>query len=132
MKNRLKELRTKHKLTLEKMSSQLEIPINTLSRYERGEREPKLETWKKLAKFFDVSTAYLIGIDDEVDSHFIINELDKRNTQMIKEICSLMKEIMLLCNKYPDAHTELGRFEEENGITDGFISGLRDDEGEEQ
>ena len=38
--NRLKDLRTKHKLTLEKLSSQLEIPINTLSRYERGEREP--------------------------------------------------------------------------------------------
>ena len=39
---------------------------------------------------------------------------------------------MFLCNKYPDAHTELDRFEEENGITNGFISGLRDDEGEEQ
>ncbi len=34
---------------------------NTLSQYETGKREPKLETWKKLADFFDVPVSYLQG-----------------------------------------------------------------------
>ena len=32
-----------------------------LSQYETGRREPKLETWQKLADFFGVSVPYLQG-----------------------------------------------------------------------
>lgn len=32
----------------------------TISKYERGKREPKLETWFKLADFFGVSLSYLV------------------------------------------------------------------------
>lgn len=61
MKNRLKELRTKKHLTLKELGEQLGMPNNTLSQYETGKREPKLETWQKLADFFDVPTSYLQG-----------------------------------------------------------------------
>lgn len=37
------------------------MPNNTLSRYETGRREPKLETWQKLADYFNVSVPYLRG-----------------------------------------------------------------------
>ncbi|EFB62001.1 hypothetical protein HMPREF9209_1938 [Lactobacillus gasseri 224-1] len=37
---------------------------NTLSQYETGKREPKLETWQKLAEFFGVSVQYLQGLSD--------------------------------------------------------------------
>lgn len=126
MENRLKELRTAHKLTLEKLSSQLEMPINTLSRYERGEREPKLETWKKLAKFFGVSTAYLLGLENDVDSNFTIKQLEKRNTQLIKDNVALIKEIAFLVGKYPGAAAELAHFNREQKITNGFESQLED------
>ena len=36
---------------------------NTLSQYETGKREPKLETWNKLAEYFNVPTSYLMGLD---------------------------------------------------------------------
>lgn len=39
------------------------IPSNTLSQYETGKREPRLETWKKLANFWEVSVPYLQGLD---------------------------------------------------------------------
>lgn len=61
MENRLKELRTKKHLTLKELGEQLGMPNNTLSQYETGKREPKLETWQKLADFFDVPTSYLQG-----------------------------------------------------------------------
>ena len=39
------------------------IPSNTLSQYETGKREPRLETWEKLANFWEVSVPYLQGLD---------------------------------------------------------------------
>ncbi|MCI6883326.1 MAG: helix-turn-helix transcriptional regulator [Lactobacillus johnsonii] len=64
--NRLRELRKEKKLTLKEVSSQLEqnnlkISPDALAKYERGDREPKIETWDKLADFFDVSVPYLRG-----------------------------------------------------------------------
>ena len=70
--NRLRELRKEKKLTLKEVSSQLEqnnlkISPDALAKYERGDREPKLETWQKLADFFGVSVPYLQGISDIKD-----------------------------------------------------------------
>ena len=63
MENRLKEERTKRGLSLEQVGKSVGLATNTISRYETGKREPKLETWKKLADFFGVSVPYLQGID---------------------------------------------------------------------
>lgn len=70
--NRLKEVRKSKKLTLNDVEEKTGIKNNTLSQYENGKREPKLETWRKLAKFYDVPAPYLQGIDvdefiDKVD-----------------------------------------------------------------
>lgn len=64
MKNRIKELREEKGLTLEKLGEKVDIAKNTLSRYESGNREPKLETWQQLADYFDVSVPYLQGFDE--------------------------------------------------------------------
>ena len=64
--NRLKELRQKNNLTLKELGQKVGMANNTLSQYETGKREPKLETWNKLAVFFNVSIPYLQGIDEEI------------------------------------------------------------------
>lgn len=61
MKNRIKELRTKHNYTLDDMEEKTGIKRGTYSNYENGKTEPKLETWQKLADFFDVPITYLQG-----------------------------------------------------------------------
>ena len=61
MKNRIKELRTKHNYTLDDMEEKTGIKRGTYSNYENGKTEPKLETWQKLADFFGVSIPYLQG-----------------------------------------------------------------------
>ncbi|AXQ19355.1 XRE family transcriptional regulator [Lactobacillus johnsonii] len=63
MKNRLREVRNKTNLTLSSYSRMIGIPSNTLSQYETGKREPRLETWEKLANFWEVSVPYLQGLD---------------------------------------------------------------------
>ncbi|UIK35832.1 helix-turn-helix transcriptional regulator [Lactobacillus amylovorus] len=59
--NRIKELRKKNNYTLADVASALNVGTNTISRYETGKREPKLETWQALADFFNVSVPYLQG-----------------------------------------------------------------------
>lgn len=64
MENRLKELRQKNNLTLKELGSKIGIPNNSLSQYENGRRQAKLEVWQKLADFFDVSVPYIQGFDE--------------------------------------------------------------------
>lgn len=64
--NRIKELRKQKNLTLRQLSNSLKekglsLSTDSLSKYERGARNPKIENWVKLAKFFNVSIAYLKG-----------------------------------------------------------------------
>lgn len=73
--NRIRELRQKNGLTLKEMSKKLKengvsLSASSLIKYERGERNPKLETWIELAKFFGVSTTYLQGLSNNSEPLF--------------------------------------------------------------
>lgn len=63
MKNRLKALRMEKDLTLDEIQNQTGIKRGTYSNYENGITEPKIDTWEKLANFFEVSVPYLQGLD---------------------------------------------------------------------
>lgn len=68
--NRIRECRQNKKLTLKQLSKELakhdfNISADALGKYERGNREPKLETWMKLAEFFDVPISYITGASNE-------------------------------------------------------------------
>lgn len=65
--NRLKELREKNNLTLRALGQKVNMSSSRLSQYETGKREPKLETWQKLADFFGVSVPYLQGIEPDFE-----------------------------------------------------------------
>lgn len=74
MKNKIKQLRQKNHLTLRKLGEKVNMSSSRISQYETGRREPKLETWQKLADYFNVSVPYLQGIDDEDYIEFACNE----------------------------------------------------------
>lgn len=60
---RLKNLRDSEKLTLEDLSKRVGFPCQTLSRWERGERIPKIDVVAQLAENLAVSPLWLIGYD---------------------------------------------------------------------
>lgn len=64
--NRIKELREKNNLTLRGLGKEINMSSSRISQYETGKREPKLETWNKLAEYFNVSIPYLQGIDEDI------------------------------------------------------------------
>ena len=87
MKNRLKELRQKNNLTLKELGQKVGMANNTLSQYEAGKREPKLETWKKLADYFNVSVPYLQGFTN-------INTSDNFKFNSKKDAIDCIEKIM--------------------------------------
>lgn len=62
---RLTKLRKNKGLTQEACAKKLGIPRSTYSNYEGGKREPDIETIRKIAVFFEVSTDYLLGYTND-------------------------------------------------------------------
>ena len=61
---KLKLLRKKRGLTERQLGECLNFSNQSVSFWEYGEREPKLDTLIAIAKFFDVSVDYLLGISE--------------------------------------------------------------------
>ena len=64
MANRIRQLREKKGLTQEALATELEITQQQLSKYERNIASIKVESLKKVAAYFNVTTDYLLGISD--------------------------------------------------------------------
>jgi len=64
--NRIKELRQEKEIRHADVAEFLGITRRAYSYYETGEREPNFETLAKLARFFDVTSDYLIGLTDDI------------------------------------------------------------------
>lgn len=67
--NRLRQVRKQKGLTLMKVAEDTGVPIANLSRYEREDADPKRETWLKLADYYCVPVAYLMGLPDGLVQH---------------------------------------------------------------
>ena len=57
----LKQLRKEAKLTQDQISEVLRVPKRTYGSWERGERQPDLDTLTMIADTFNVSADYLLG-----------------------------------------------------------------------
>lgn len=62
--NNLKQLRLEKRISQRKLGEIFEIVNQTVSFWETGSREPDLDTLVKIAKYFGVTTDYLLGLED--------------------------------------------------------------------
>lgn len=63
-KDRIKELRLKSQLTQALLSKEININDRTIRSYESGEMQPTAPTIIRIAKYFEVSVDYLLGLTD--------------------------------------------------------------------
>lgn len=79
---RLKELRIEKDLTLEEFSKLLNMPPQTLSRYELGQRVPKIDTATQIALALNVNPLWLNGFDElkKINSESQIKDMKKTDT----------------------------------------------------
>lgn len=74
---KLRKLRNEKGISQQALSNELQISKAALSYYENGQRVPDIDTLKKVAVFFNVSSDYLLGLSD-------ISSNDKD----LKEVCA--------------------------------------------
>lgn len=61
---RIKDLREDHDLTQKQIADYLHIKQNTYCQYETGRRQIPIEMLIALAKYYKVSTDYILGLTD--------------------------------------------------------------------
>lgn len=81
---RLRDLREKKGISLDKLSEDLHVNKSTLSRIENELREPKKNFLEDCAKYFNVTVDYLLGLTDN----------PKLNTKDEKVVQNDLKKIM--------------------------------------
>lgn len=82
--NKLREARKIKGLTLKQVAEDTGISGDVIGKYEREEREPKKETWIKLADYYDVPVAYLMGLPDGLVQH--INKTQVMTLSRIEQV----------------------------------------------
>lgn len=63
-KTKLKELRNELNLLQKQLAMDLGVTQACIGKWETGDREPSLDDLIKVAKYFGVSTDYLLGLED--------------------------------------------------------------------
>jgi len=61
---RIKELRIENGITQKELANKLQTTNSSVCDWERGRSQPDLQTLTELAKLFEVSTDYLLGLSD--------------------------------------------------------------------
>ncbi|OUQ58299.1 helix-turn-helix domain-containing protein [Lactobacillus gallinarum] len=116
--NRIKEVRKKKGLSLQQVADAVGVGNNTISRYETGKREPKLETWQALANFFDVTVPYLQGIDDKPNTGYSKDYIYKQLDDAYKEPYTKDYEVEPpFTNPVLSAKEEIEKYCEQNKIS---------------
>ena len=77
---RLAYLRKIKGITLKELSEELAVVKEaSISRYENGRREPKMDLIIKIADYFNCSADYLLGRTDQINSEDAITDLETIN-----------------------------------------------------
>ena len=63
--NRIKQIRIEKGLSQNDVATGIKVDISSISYWESGRYEPKATYIYRLAKFFNVSSDYLLGLEDE-------------------------------------------------------------------
>ena len=61
--DRLRELRRARGVSCQVMAECCGLSKNAIRRYERGQREPGAQSVIKIARYFEVTTDYLLGVE---------------------------------------------------------------------
>lgn len=91
MKNRIRELRAKKNISQVQLSVATGVTADAIGKYERGDREPKLETWLKLAKYFGVQVSYLQGIEDKYTGVMADSERQVRRNKIKENMAKTLR-----------------------------------------
>lgn len=90
----LQNARERQGLTQKEVAERIGVAKSTYSLYESGNREPNVQTIKKIADLLDTSADELLGIDDSqstIAAHFDGKEYTAEELEKIREFAAFVK-----------------------------------------
>ena len=98
----LKKLRVKKNITQIKLSTDLGVSQELISRYEQGSSFPQPNMLIKLANYFNCSVDYLLGLTDVTTSYKFLNltNEEKESIELLSKYKSLKEEDRKLVDKF--------------------------------
>lgn len=97
--HRIREERTKYRLTQEQLAEIAEVNESYVGQVERGEKNPSLETVVSIARSLGVTVDYLLQEEINVEPNSLINELisitkdkDSEELRLMLNICRMISE----------------------------------------
>lgn len=118
--NRIQELREENKISQADLAKYLGVTRQSISLYERGDREPKLETWQKLSDYFGVPVDYIQGRSNDKVGWSLWEEATGYNRATIEFEINELKNANRL-NRDDDIQMQIGKavqFLDNRGKTD--------------
>ena len=115
--NKIKELRTEHNLTQKELADALKVSKACISMIEIGKNDPTANTLLKYADFFQCSTDYLLGREDNRGVIHIYPQTDKLDSLSADEqklIDLIRKNPPLNATDWIELYAELPRYMQEN------------------
>lgn len=96
LSERIKMLREEYPLTQSQLAEKLDIATSSISQYESGDRVPSDDIKIKLAKFFDVSLDFLMGLSDIRNPYVFFTLSEYFNSLTEDEINDVIKYTMFI------------------------------------
>lgn len=90
----LKIARERKGLSQKDLAENIGVAKSTYSLYESGNREPNVQTIKKIADVLEVSADELLGLDDEpttIAAHFDGDEYTEEELEEIRQFAAFVK-----------------------------------------
>ena len=106
----LKYLRNSKQLTQKELATYLGLSPNCVCEWEKSRSEPSISTIKKLADLFDVSTDYLLGLEDDFGTRAASTAaptgdvLSSEERQLIEQYRSLPEKLKKLVQEQLDVY----------------------------
>lgn len=109
---RLRSLRAEKDLTRQALSNLIGITHSSINMYERGEREPGLETLEIIADFFNVDMDYLLGRQDvprKIDFSHISSAIPAADTSNLINLTKHEHSVISSYRKHPEMQPAVDR-----------------------
>ena len=89
---KIKELREENNLSMIQLAKKIDVSDAAICKWENGASEPKATYIHRLAVFFNVTTDYLLGLENDfgskIDTH--TNTLSKEEEKILSEYRNLL------------------------------------------
>lgn len=112
--SKIKELRLENTLTQRELSKKIHIAQNTLSQIENNIANPSYEVLNLIADFFQCSTDYLLGREDDFGNITIQTEKPAPMPQDEQNLLDVYRKLDTVNKMHVSAYAEVRLEEQEN------------------